>query len=65
MKRKLEIINTNTYDSEACEVSESIFINMPLSHIKFFDKRKINNNYYFIKNQKNWLSPFQYKIPFD
>ena len=65
IKRKLEIINTNYYDSEASELRENIFINMQLPHIKFFDKSKINNNYYFIKKQKYCLSPFRDKIPFD
>ena len=62
--RKLQIISTNYYDSDGNEYKKGNFAEAQLSHIKFFDKRKINNNYYFIKKQRYCISPFRDKIPF-
>ena len=63
--RKLQIISTNFYDSDANEYKDGYFAETQLSHIKFFDKKKINNYHYFIKKQRYCISPFRDKIPFD
>ena len=65
IKRKLEIMSTNFFDSDATEFKEGNFAQIQLSHIKFFDKVKIKNYYYFVTKQKYCLSPFNDKIPFD
>ena len=70
INRKLEIMNTNFYDSEATEFKEgNIFATLQLPHISFFDKRKIEikNNvyYYYILKQKYCISLFTDKISFN
>ena len=70
INRKLEIMNTNFYDSEAVEFKEeNIFATVQLPHISFFGKRKIevkkNVYYYYILKQKYCFSLFTDKISFD
>ena len=65
IKRNLDIVFTNFYDSDGTEYKEGMFTSIDLPHIKFFDKIKIKNNYYFISKQKYCFSPFRDEINSD
>ena len=62
IKRKIEIVYTNFYDSDETEYKDGNFASIQIPHIKFFDKIKMKNNYYFITKQKYCFSPFREDI---
>ena len=62
LKRKIEIINTNFYDSEGNQFKIDTFASFQLPHMKYFDKIRIKNKSYFTYKQKYCISAFTDKI---
>ena len=60
--RQLQIIHTNFYNSQVNEYKPGNFLILQLPHIKFFERRKINNNLYYIIKQKYCISLFNDRI---